>query len=477
MFRNRNHSSRNLAILAVLLLAATLTSAQNTGAIWTTLNNGSTVNGNVYDAKADVYLNGGPQNTRSNGLPAGTYYFQVTNPSGSLLLSTDDISCRQVTVDVNGRIAGATGACPHLNGDTNTGNGSTPVQLIPFSDTDNPGGEYKVWLTPVGAYDAADAATCSGGQCWGFVGSASKTDNFKVKQNSDCDPNDSTCNPPPNTVIFGVKFYDANTNGVQDNGEIGIPDWLIKIDPADATGASCTHTGTLGLYGFEVHLNSGNYTVAEANALETNWLHTTATSGSAGSSDPLPGGNHGPDFGNVCIGTGGGLTLGFWSNKNGQNTMGCGKPAGNCSGELAFLSALNLRNADGSNFDPATYTSFRNWILSATATNMANMLSAQLATMELNVVNSKVDGGALVYTGAAPEGCSLAPNAAGFISVNALMADANTLLGANGNTTAAGQARTCQEFDKTALDNANNDRTFVQAVACSHTFDESGCTF
>ncbi len=40
---------------------------------------------------------------------------------------------------------------------------------------------------------------------------------------------------------------------------------------------------------------------------------------------------------------------------------------------------------------------FQSWLLAANASNMANMLSAQLAAMELNVYNGKVNGGALIY--------------------------------------------------------------------------------
>src|SRR5688572_28847532 len=68
------------------------------GAIYTSLKDGGTVNQNLYAAKADVYLNGGPQNENANGLPDGTYYFQVTDPSGATLLSEDDAVCRQVVV-------------------------------------------------------------------------------------------------------------------------------------------------------------------------------------------------------------------------------------------------------------------------------------------------------------------------------------------------------------------------------------------
>src|SRR5215210_1475674 len=72
------------------------------GAIFTSTGDGATVNANIYDDKNDVYLNGGPQGMSNTGLPPGTYYFQVTDPSGATLLSTDPASCRQLTVGING---------------------------------------------------------------------------------------------------------------------------------------------------------------------------------------------------------------------------------------------------------------------------------------------------------------------------------------------------------------------------------------
>src|SRR5260370_17655893 len=73
--------------------------AATTGAIYTTTSTATTVNGNIYTNKADVYLSGGPQNTNAAGLsPDGAYYFQVTDPTGALLLSTEDIKCRVVQV-------------------------------------------------------------------------------------------------------------------------------------------------------------------------------------------------------------------------------------------------------------------------------------------------------------------------------------------------------------------------------------------
>jgi hypothetical protein len=97
----------------------------------------------------------------------------VTDPSGKTLLSTDDISCRQFVV-LNGIIADTTGPCPHVEG-LDIDHGATTVQLMPYNDTPNPGGEYKVWVTNVNDYD------CDGnGAKFCFVPADSKTDNFKV---------------------------------------------------------------------------------------------------------------------------------------------------------------------------------------------------------------------------------------------------------------------------------------------------------
>src|SRR5436305_15167380 len=85
--------------LFVLMVSAFPALAQVTGAIYTSTGSGTTVNGNLYDAKTSVYLNGGPQNKNDPGLgPDGEYYYQVTDPSGAVLLSADDVSCRVVVV-------------------------------------------------------------------------------------------------------------------------------------------------------------------------------------------------------------------------------------------------------------------------------------------------------------------------------------------------------------------------------------------
>ena len=156
--------------------------AIHNGAIFTTLEDGSIVNANIYSAKEDVYLDGGPGPKAPAGsaaLPEGDYFFQVTDPSGMTLLSTDSIFCRRIHIDADGVIDAVIegpGGCEHDTGidQDHADLGAITVQLFPYADTPNPGNEYKVWITPVSAYNPAQT------RFHGFVPSNTKTDNFKV---------------------------------------------------------------------------------------------------------------------------------------------------------------------------------------------------------------------------------------------------------------------------------------------------------
>src|SRR5262249_39573738 len=84
--------------LCIVAVAATAQAAGVSGAIFTTTVNGTVVNANQYDSKCAVYLDGGPgphAPAKAAGLPDGDYYFQVTDPSGAQLLSTDPVSNRR----------------------------------------------------------------------------------------------------------------------------------------------------------------------------------------------------------------------------------------------------------------------------------------------------------------------------------------------------------------------------------------------
>src|SRR5215207_6235562 len=131
------------AIVAVagawaLIAAGTAAAAAPTGAIFTTVADGSEVNFNIYPSKEAVYLDGGPgpgAPQSAAGLDDGIYVFQVTDPSGKTLLSTDPARCRQfrVTGGVITSVA-PSGACAHLTG-TDVDHNALTVQLMPYLDT------------------------------------------------------------------------------------------------------------------------------------------------------------------------------------------------------------------------------------------------------------------------------------------------------------------------------------------------------
>ncbi len=434
--------------------------ARMTGAIFTNLfvagapSTCTQVNGNIYDSKASVGLNGGPERPGAAGLEANTrYYVQVTDPSGSQVLGTSvrtttpdpmdpmDTANKPILTDAYGNFA-----CLQLSeivwevvGGVVTGNKG-------FVDTPNNGGEYKVWVS----------------QDRTFPNALTKTDNFKVKSNVVVTATDTW-------TVELWKFYDANTNGVRDSGEPLLP-WKVSFGgfPLQDTSASGPATFT--------PVPIGQFSARELRPDQPNWVSTNAYLGSAPATTTLSSltslylnqigvsitqaspPTQSVHFGNVCLGKGGGRTLGFWSNKNGQALI-----TPSAQSVLEGLRALNLKDASGANFDPTSYSQLRTWLLNGSATNMAYMLSVQMAAMYLNWTVGYAQADPLLY---APGLATV--NNAGFISVSGLVAEANEALGVNGYTRAGTSVRFYQELLKNALDAGNNDRDiFVQPTPCT----------
>lgn len=411
------------------------------GAIFTTDSACTGVNLNIYADKDAVYLDGGPSHPGAASLPDGSYYVQVTNPSGSVLLGTSVGAVNPTPFVVLG---GEPQGCYQLSAILIKGSG-LPGQVPGYDTTPNPGGEYKVWVS--------NEPT--------FTNNSTKTDNFKVKD----DGGGGSDEDPLLATLKVEKFYDVNANGLPDAGELLITGWKMLI----TDGISLTRFTPVSVIVEATNPLTGAplYNVFEYSPVELNWIHTTQQT--INNLVLPPGGTVTVMFGNVCVGAGGGRTLGFWSNKNGQATMNDG---GTMAPELAQLSFYNLRNATGGNFDPGNYAAFRTWLLNATATNMAYMLSAQTAAMVLNVESGAVAGAGLVY---APQLLPFATpglNALGFISITDLLAAANLELGLHGLVLADDPNRAYQEALKNALDDANNNETFVQATPCPFTFAE-----
>ena len=408
---------------SVVLVSAILTSVALTaplpGAIFTTDISCNGTDLNIYAAKTDVYLDGGPAHTGSAGLPAGEYYVQVTEPGGTLLgtsLGTNDET--PVVVNALGEFA----SCYKLFDIVRTASNPGPFPVAPdgFDTTSNPGGEYKVWVSRVNT----------------FANDETKTDNFKVAT--------GTPQEPARLDVF--KYYDTDTSGTFNGGDVEIVGWEVKVG-AQGSFPMTAETKTTPV---NILVDPGCYTAQEGDA--TGWIHTTPK---IDSKSVLAGNLAIIQFGNVCLGAGGGLTLGFWSNKNGQALI--------TATDLQHLrDDFCLRNADGSEFNPTTNAQVRTFLLGANATNMSNMLSAQLIAMYLNKAHSFVNGGALIFAGSNPSGCNVPVNGAGFITVNALIADAAAELCAHGLVLAGNPERACQEFKKNALDKANNNLNFVQ---------------
>lgn len=251
----------------------------------------------------------------------------------------------------------------------------------------------------------------------------------------------------PKGAVSACKFYDFNANGALDPGEQGLDGWPMTIDPLDGgtppvatqlTSAGCVTWTTL-----DPVFNP--FTVTEGTPNEINWFHSTAVSLQV---NVVTGQTQTVNFGNYCKVPSGGLTIGFWSNKNGQALIN--------AYDLQALRNLNLKNGDGSDFDPTTNAQVKAFVLGASAVNMANMLSAQLAAMTLNIRKGFVDKNAF----------DLCSNK----TIEQLVADANTALGANSLTFSGSPDRAAQEAMKNCIDALNNGGPVIPTTPCARTF-------
>ncbi len=257
--------------------------------------------------------------------------------------------------------------------------------------------------------------------------------------------------------VTATKFYDANLNGSKDSGECNVAPWSFTLTSGSSSVPLFSGVAT------EVQQPVGtSFTVCEV--APTNWLPTAGLcrTGTLNGSNSV-------FIGNVALGGGGGLTKGFWSNKNGQSLT--------TSADLLALSALNLRNSNGTNYDPATKASLSSFLTNDTnASNMANMLSAQLAAMWMNTHHNPnrfapgglgVSGASLIRSpgvaaAAAAVGVVIVPSNKLFFTVDEIITLSNAALAnPNGLTVQASPMRTYQEALKNALDRANNNLNFL----------------
>jgi hypothetical protein len=140
--------------------------------------------------------------------------------------------------------------------------GAITVQLFPYYDTPNPGGVYKVWVTPVANYagdpsfvptgrrDPVNGENWQPGNVHGFIPAWSKTDNYKVRKRG---------RPVDAPLLTIRKFHDKNIDGIQDSpGEEDVTGWEVSVtDPTPVTNTVYTPAEVLAAL-------TGIYTIVEA---------------------------------------------------------------------------------------------------------------------------------------------------------------------------------------------------------------------
>ncbi len=288
------------AAVVFLVLGGEAGAHAPSGAIFTTTENGDTVNGNLYDQKKDVFLDGGPgpgAPRNAAGLDDGLYVFQVTDPSSMVLLSEDAAECRVVKVESGVIVArmdwagsgtdptdfslhGGNDACHRNNGsngphraesDLDHGPPAIVVQLLPYLDTPNPGGVYKAWMSFLedfvngcAAQDKSGDQALSDIDCGspndvpgnfhGFIPAHSKTDNFKVRERGG--------RRPPAQLITVKKYCDVDCDGVRN---VGLDVCLdgVQITVTQEGGGVVCQGATVGGFFDCAAPEPGRYVIAE----------------------------------------------------------------------------------------------------------------------------------------------------------------------------------------------------------------------
>ena len=225
-----------LAVLAwVLFHVGAL--AQTGGSVFIVDRFGNHLEGNSFQRIDAVYVSGGRGfDCSASGLADGDYYFQITDPAGTVLLTPEPLLQRKVRV-VGGlfsaylgkmRRAAFLGPC-----------GAMHLRLSPFQVTPYPGGEYKLWLTRVQDYDAVN------NPMFGFDPALSKSDNFRVAAQG------------AQSILRGHKYYDYDANATwnpqSEPLEVPVGGWRVELWKNGVLDG-LTYTDVDGTYQFRYHL-------------------------------------------------------------------------------------------------------------------------------------------------------------------------------------------------------------------------------
>lgn len=373
-------------------------------------------------------------------LPSGTYYVHTTDtPVGDgndNVMSANDPMDRFVTVENNNGVISL--SLPFSNDPSQVefgvglGGVGQSINVGPFLENQISGCRFKLWYGDKWdlTYGPTDPYILGFGVHPDGSCVVRSYHSFRIGDGSGGD-------------VTGTVFDDVNENGVQDNGEAGLPGWEVSLNDDLGVVALATTDGN-GVYTFE-NAGAGDFTVALT--LQAGFVATGESSGPVTSCACAD--KEGPNFGvqpegtTVCCDA---RTIGFWRNSQGRALV--------CQYNiLGMLPSLCIVNKCGQQVSPSNIWAYKSYMKKANSWNMAYMLSAQLVAMHNNVVVGFVD-----------ENCVIEDDCLGTLTVGELIQQAVASLCAHPFTPpCTGAIRQQQRRLKDALDDANNNLNWANS--------------
>jgi hypothetical protein len=433
--------------------------------------------------------NGQNETTTVTGFSiSGSLYDDLTEngfSSDDPLLSTADTNYVSVTINLymNGGATPFATTATDANGNysfNGLGAGSYSVSEVVLAGWKETANSSPTTPGHAGAATTGPSATGSITATDGGSSTLNDFDNFKFGQ------------------ITGTVYHDVTGNGWSaDDTPLASSTQPVTFQLyKNGVLLTTTTQNSAGVYAFS-NLDYGSYYVAEVTPM--NWV-LTANSTSGGPLGHTGGATQGPsgngavvvssgvqstatDFDDAHVNQGvmtGQFGIGYW--KNHASTI--------TAGDLQLLSTLYLRNPNGSRFTfpytnfatlsraqlTADQTAFSNFLGNANGKNPANMLSAQLAALELDVrwgsapaagdtnltslsANAVIYDPALAQYAGSPQMIGLYNG--GFITIANLMSTANSELALFGNPTSGGFDYNFENELENAVSLANENQDFV----------------
>ncbi|MFC0679796.1 hypothetical protein ACFFGH_18300 [Lysobacter korlensis] len=321
--------------------------------------------GSVNAINGEVYMAGGPTRAPDcdNGvLKDGSYYYQVTDRRTGRLITAQPITSRRFEVQ-GGLIRN-----PRWSDGDETDCGSHTIAMPTRSPYTPKNPNMLIAVTRVSDYERI----CGRGVDCGARGFESKrtfwrryqmrTDNVGIAE------------------ITAFRFYDANANARYDKDEVDMPEWiaLLTADHMDRY----EQFDEFGL--IQVKVLPGRYAMGIVDGRHGYPWHETATLTKGHDGSPgyvrfelKPNEKRTIAYGAYCV-VPTGQDPWYWREGEGATLVD--------AQDLAALRSLNLRNTDGSHFDPWSLNDYSVWV-SIDRGSLSKELSVAIGSMTLSIRN------------------------------------------------------------------------------------------